>query len=103
MELRVHGEVGAIKTPTGYIPRYKDLEKLFRTYRNKDYTRMEYDIQFATRVPELLEKIDRIEKIYRETVDDAPQVLYDLLQDQRTRLLEIQKDLGECILPSAFV
>jgi phosphoenolpyruvate carboxykinase (GTP) len=103
MEHRVHGEVGAIKTPTGYIPRYIDLEKLFQTYRNKDYTRMEYDIQFTTRVPELLEKIDRIEKIYRNTVDDTPQVLYDILQDQRTRLLETQKDLGECILPSAFV
>jgi phosphoenolpyruvate carboxykinase (GTP) len=30
MELRVHNEVGAIKTPTGYIPKYEDLRKLFK-------------------------------------------------------------------------
>jgi phosphoenolpyruvate carboxykinase (GTP) len=103
MELRVHGEVDAIKTPTGFIPLYNDLEKLFQTYRNKDYTRIEYDIQFTTRVPELLEKINRIAKIYRKTVDDTPQAVFDLLEEQRTRLLETQKDLGDCILPSAIV
>ena len=93
MELRVHGEVGAIKTPTGYIPHYKDLEELFQMYRNKDYTRMEYDTQFTTRVPELLEKIDRISKTYRKTVDDTPQALFDLLEEQRTRLIETQRDI----------
>ena len=30
MELRVHNEVGALKTPTGYIPKYEDLRKLFK-------------------------------------------------------------------------
>ncbi len=103
MELRVHGEVGAIKTPTGYIPQYEDLEVLFQTYRNKDYTRMEYDTQFTTRVPELLGKIGRISETYRVTVDDTPQAVFDLLEEQRTRLLDTQKDLGDCILPSVFV
>ena len=102
MELRVHGEVGAIETPSGYIPIYEDLEKLFQDHLDKDYKRMEYDIQFTIRVPELLEKIDRIAKIYKETVDDTPQVLFHLLEEQRTRLVDAQGEHGDCILPSSF-
>ncbi|MFX1560100.1 MAG: phosphoenolpyruvate carboxykinase (GTP) [Promethearchaeota archaeon] len=103
MELRVHGEANAIKTPTGYIPLYEDLKELFRYHLDKDYTRDEYDAQFTIRVPELLAKIDRIEKTYRKTVDDTPQLLFDLLDEQRTRLLETQKEIGDCILPSSFM
>ena len=36
MELRVHNEVDAIKTPTGYIPKYEDLRKLFKQVRDLD-------------------------------------------------------------------
>jgi len=103
MELRVHGEVDAIKTPTGYIPIFEDLRELFLFHLGKDYTREEYNIQFTIRVPELLEKIGRIERIHRETVSDTPQVLFDILDDQRFRLLEIQKKHGDCISPTVFV
>ncbi len=102
MELRVHGEVGANKTPTGYIPLYEDLQELFQSHLDKDYTREEYDAQFTIRVPELLDKINRIENIYKKTVEDTPQLLFDILDEQRARLLEAQKKLGDCILPSAF-
>ncbi|MGD9396789.1 MAG: phosphoenolpyruvate carboxykinase (GTP) [Candidatus Thorarchaeota archaeon] len=102
MELRVHDEVGAIKTPTGYIPFFENLKELFQYHLDKDYTREEYDAQFMIRVPELLNKISRIEKIYQKTVEDTPQLLFDLLDEQRIRLLEVQKELGDCILPSSF-
>jgi len=102
MELRVHGEVKAIATPSGYIPLYEDLKELFECHLDKDYTLEEYNLQFTIRVPELLEKIDRIEKLYKETVPDTPQALFDILEDQRSRLLEAQKALGDCIFPSAF-
>jgi phosphoenolpyruvate carboxykinase (GTP) len=103
MELRVHSEIDAIKTPTGYIPKYENLQELFQCHLDKDYTREEYDLQFTIRVPELLAKIERIEKVYRETVSDTPQALFDLLEEQRTRLFETQKELGDCILPSSMV
>jgi phosphoenolpyruvate carboxykinase (GTP) len=103
MELRVHGEVDAVETPTGLIPIFEDLHDLFHTYLDKDYTREEYENHFTTRVPELLAKIDRIAKVYRDTVDDTPQVLFDLLEEQRNRLLEAQSKLGECIKPSSFL
>ena len=102
MELRVHGEVGAIETPTGYIPLYEDLKELFQSHLDKDYTREEYNAQFTIHVPELLDKINRIEKIYKKTVEDTPKLLFDMLDKQRTRLLEAQRKLGDCILPSYF-
>jgi phosphoenolpyruvate carboxykinase (GTP) len=103
MELRVHGEVDAIQTPTGFIPIYEDLKELFQQHLDKEYSREEYNILFSIRVPELLEKIERIESIYRETVLDTPRILFDLLNEQRNRLLESQHALGDCILPSSIV
>ena len=102
MELRVHGEVDALKTPTGYIPLYDDLKVLFEKHLDKDYTREDYVLQFTIRVPELLEKIDRIEQIYRDTVPDAPAVLYEELSRQRDRLEQAQTSFGDCILPEKF-
>ncbi|HPS55228.1 MAG TPA: phosphoenolpyruvate carboxykinase (GTP), partial [Sedimentisphaerales bacterium] len=62
-ELRVNGDVDAIKTPTGWIPKYEDLVKLFKNNLKKDYTKESYEQQFTTRIQEQLAKIDRIEKI----------------------------------------
>ena len=63
MELRVHNEVDAIKTPTGYIPKYEDLQKLFKQVLNKNYAKEDYIKQFTIRVPENLAKIERVSKI----------------------------------------
>ncbi|WP_297549814.1 phosphoenolpyruvate carboxykinase (GTP) [Thermococcus sp.] len=100
MELRVHGDVDAIETPIGYIPKYGDLKRLFREVLNKDYSREDYEKQFTIRVPELLEKIERIEKIYREKVKDVPKELFKVLEEERNRLLEAREKYGDYISPS---
>ncbi|MFC2163132.1 phosphoenolpyruvate carboxykinase (GTP) [Candidatus Altiarchaeota archaeon] len=102
MELRVHGEVDAIKTPSGYIPMYADLARLFKEVLDKDYSLAEYDEQFSIRVLELLAKVDRIEVIYKERVSDAPDILFKQLDDQRTRLLEAKEKYGDYIKPAAL-
>ncbi|WP_456367112.1 phosphoenolpyruvate carboxykinase (GTP) [Thermococcus sp.] len=99
MELRVHGDVDAIETPIGYIPRYEDLKRLFKEVLNKDYTREDYEKQFTIRVPELLEKIERIEKIYRDKVKDVPEELFRVLEEERKRLLEARARHGDYISP----
>jgi len=86
MELRVHGEVDAIERPTGLIPRYEDLRALFREHLGKDYSRAQYEEQFAPRIENNLRKIDRVEKIYRQSVPDAPHVFFEVLRAQRERL-----------------
>ncbi len=98
MELRVHGDVDAIETPIGYIPRYEDLERLFKEILGKEYTREAYEKQFKIRVPELLEKIDRIEETYRK-LNNVPEELFEELEGERRRLLEAQKKYGDYISP----
>ncbi|MGY5871832.1 MAG: phosphoenolpyruvate carboxykinase (GTP) [Candidatus Thorarchaeota archaeon] len=102
MDLRIHEEVDAIRTPTGFIPIYDDLKKLFKEHLNQDYSHEDYVTQFTIRVPESIEKIDRIEKIYHETVPDTPEELYTLLAEQRDRLKKAQVTYGNHIPPEKF-
>jgi phosphoenolpyruvate carboxykinase (GTP) len=98
-ELRVNGDVDAIETPTGLIPKYEDLARLFKENLGKEYTRDDYVQQFTIRVPENLAKLDRVEKIYTEKVADTPQVLYDTFAQARSRLKAAQHKHGDYISP----
>lgn len=99
MELRVHDDVDAIKTPTGFIPKYQDLKKLFKETLNQDYLEEDYIKQFTVRVPENLAKIDRLIEIYNMRVHDAPQVVFKILEEQRERLKEARARYGDYFLP----
>ena len=99
MELRVHGDVEAIDTPTGRIPLFTDLKRLFADVLGRDYTEADYVEQFTLRIPEGLAKLDRIERIYREEVADTPPVFFDTLTAQRERLLAVQAEHGDYVSP----
>ncbi|MFA6185651.1 MAG: phosphoenolpyruvate carboxykinase (GTP) [Phycisphaerae bacterium] len=100
-ELRVNGDVDAIKTPTGFIPKYEDLAKLFKSSLNSGYTQAQYVEQFTVRIPELLAKIDRIEKVYRAE-PGIPQIVFDTFDTQRKRLKDAQAKHGDYISPFDF-
>lgn len=102
MELRVHGEADAIKTPTGYIPKYEDLKKLFKSVLKKDYSKEEYIKQFTIRIPENLGKIERVSRFYQENVSDTPLEMFGMLYEQRQRLLAAQAKYGDYISPETF-
>ncbi len=99
MELRVHNEVDTIKSPTGLFPKHADLRRLFKQVLNKDYDRDDYIKQFTIRVPENLTKIDRVERFYKEQVSDTPAELFQILDQQRKRLLEARVRFGDYISP----
>jgi phosphoenolpyruvate carboxykinase (GTP) len=99
MELRVHGDVDAIKTPTGFIPQYEDLRRLFQEILKRDYAEGDYIKQFSIRVPHHLAKIERLTQIYRTRVTDTPQQLFDVLEQQRERLQAAQARFGDEISP----
>ena len=98
MERRVHGEVDAIDAGYGLIPKYEDLAALFKETLNQDYAEADYVTQFTVRIPELIAKLDRMEKIYA-TIDDAPQAVTDELAAQRSRLEELRSTKGDYISP----
>ena len=98
-ELRVNGDVEAIETPTGLIPKYEDLEKLFKDHLGKEYAQADYARQFTIRIPENLAKLDRVENIYKQKVSDTPQILFDTFAEVRKRLKKAQDKYGRYIPP----
>jgi len=102
MELRVHGEAGCAEGPTGRIPLFEDLKRLFRETLGKNYTEDDYANQFTIRVGENLAKLDRVEAYHRENLADAPGALFRVLAEQRGRLMAAAKRFGEMIPPDVL-
>ena len=98
-ELRVNGNVDGIETPTGLIPKYEDLARLFKDNLSTEYTRDDYVRQFTIRIPENLAKLDRVEKIYREKVSDTPAIVFDTFEEVRKRFKAAADKHGDYISP----
>ncbi|MBN1511489.1 MAG: phosphoenolpyruvate carboxykinase (GTP) [Phycisphaerae bacterium] len=98
MELRVHGEVQVRDAAYGLIPDHKDLQRLFRDVLDSDYDREAYREQFKVRIPELIEKLNRMRDIYA-TVEDTPQAMYDEMQAQQERLEALRSGKGDYVDP----
>ena len=102
MELRVHNDVNAIITPTGFVPYYNDLKKLFKKILNKDYSKKDYIKQFTIRIPENLAKIDRIKNIYRK-IEDTPKIVFKTLNEEKHRLQDTKTKHGEYVPPEKLI
>jgi len=102
MERRLHEEVEAIKTPTGLIPKYEDLKKLFRAVLNNEYSEEDYIKQFTLRVAENLATIERVKEFYKTKVSDTPQAVFTVLEEQRQRLIEVREKQGDYVSPLKF-
>jgi phosphoenolpyruvate carboxykinase (GTP) len=101
-EGRTHSDYDAIKTPIGYIPHYKDLKLLFKQVFNREYKEEEYLQQFSIRVEKYLEKITRMEQIYKD-VPIMPHEFWDVHDKQKRELQELRLRTGKISLPpSAF-
>ncbi|MBQ9818270.1 MAG: phosphoenolpyruvate carboxykinase (GTP) [Proteobacteria bacterium] len=83
-EARVHGEVDAIETPVGFIPKYEDLVPLFQSALNKSYSREDYDAQFTVRIEAYRAKWQRMANIFAKY--DMPDKFEDELKAQIERL-----------------
>ena len=99
MELRVHGEAGCMLAPTGYIPCYEDLKRLFKEVLAKDYSQDDYVKQFTIRIAENLAKLERVENFHHQNVTDAPEELFRVLTQQRERLETAKKKYGDYVSP----
>jgi len=95
LELRAHGEVDAIETPIGFIPRYEDLAKLFAEI-DKEYPRELYDKQFAFYVDNILYRIALQEDAYRKE-ENIPARLFAVCQQQRQGLEALKAKYGPIV------
>ncbi|MFW5985441.1 MAG: phosphoenolpyruvate carboxykinase (GTP) [Halanaerobiaceae bacterium] len=96
MDRRIHGEMEAIETPIGYIPHYEDLKELFVEYMDKDYTKEEYEEQFAIRLDNYIAKFDRMQDIYDDLT--VPEEFTAELDKQIARLKEAKEEYGSAVV-----
>ncbi len=102
MEGRAHGEYDAVRTPIGFIPRFHDIKKLFKDIFNREITEEFFDKLFSIRVTKYLDKMDRIEKIYRSE-DMVSEKLFEILGNIRNELKRAKSEHGmDEIPPSRF-
>jgi phosphoenolpyruvate carboxykinase (GTP) len=99
MELRTHGDVRTLVGPTGMIPEYVVLEQLFKEVLGKKYSHDDYINQFTLRVPENIAKLDRVVEFHQTKVGNTPEVLFEVLRDQKKRLEDAQAKHGDYISP----
>ncbi len=95
LELYAHGEVGAIATPIGYIPRYEDLQRLFAQI-GKAYPQELYDRQFAFYVDNILARIALQEEAYRRE-RGVPETLFRVYAEQRAGLEALKAAYGPIV------
>ena len=100
-EGRVHGEYDAIRTPVGYLPKYEDLEALFKLIFDKYYPEEDYNLQFSLRLDKLLEKVARMEEIYRPE-PNMPEEFWKILNQQKADLKALKAKTGKSVVPPSF-
>ena len=99
-EGRTQGDFEAIETPIGYLPKYDDLKALFKLELDKDYSQEDYTEQFKLKITKLLDKLDRMEDMYK-TEKDIPKFFWEVHSKQKSELNKLLKKYGkDIILPS---
>lgn len=96
-EGRMHGEYDVIETPIGLLPKYEDLKQLFQEIFDRDYTKAKYIDQFSLRIGKLIEKMERMEKLFKEE-PNIPEFFWDILERQQKDLLEMREKFGKDVV-----
>lgn len=99
LERRVHGEVDAIETPIGYLPKYDDLKRLFKDRIDKEYPDDLYAKQFSLYLDNILGRIDLQEDAYSKE-KNIPDKLFDVLEAQKEGLLDLRETYGAIVSPA---
>ncbi len=98
LERYAHGEVGAIETPIGFIPRYEDLKTVFEETVGKEYPQTLYDKQFSFYVDNILARIQLQEEAYRKDKKMPPR-LFEVYEEQKRGLLALKRAHGPVVSP----
>jgi phosphoenolpyruvate carboxykinase (GTP) len=93
-----HGEVQAIDTPVGFIPKYEDLKGIFASMIDKEYTRELYDKQFSIYVDNLQARIDLQREAFGKE-KDLPGKLFEVYDQWSADLESLKKKHGSVVTP----
>jgi phosphoenolpyruvate carboxykinase (GTP) len=102
LERRAHGDVDAIETPIGLIPKYEDLKILFNKEIDKEYPKELYDKQFSFYVDNIIDRIDLQEESYKKE-KEVPQKIFEVYEKQVNGLLKLKEKYGKIITPEQLI
>jgi phosphoenolpyruvate carboxykinase (GTP) len=95
LELYANGDVEAIESPIGMLPKYEDLKKLFSGI-DKEYPKSLYDMQFAIYVDNIVKRLDLQREEYSKE-QDIPERLYEVYTEQKEALLALKERYGAVV------
>jgi len=95
LEQLANGDVEAIETPIGFIPKFEDLKQLFGDIE-KEYTKNLYDKQFALYVDNILTRIKLQEQAYRKE-RNIPEKLFEVYEKQKKGLEALKEEYGPIV------
>jgi phosphoenolpyruvate carboxykinase (GTP) len=95
LDLFANGEVEAINTPVGYLPKYEDLVPLFQTI-DKEYPKSLYDMQFSLYVDKIVHRLDLQREAYSKE-PELPQMIFKVYENQKKELLQLQEKFGSIV------
>jgi phosphoenolpyruvate carboxykinase (GTP) len=98
LERRAHGEVEAIETPIGFVPKYEDLKVLFSERVGKEYPRELYDKQFSFYVDNIVARVDLQREAYGKEKNLPPRC-FEVYERQRAELLALKERYGSVVTP----
>ncbi len=101
LELRAHGDVDAIETPIGFIPKYEDLKKLFQGI-DKPYSEETYNKQFSFYVDNIIARIEMQHKAYSDETR-VPERIFEIYDEQIKGLKELKEKYGPIVSPQQLM
>jgi len=102
LERRARGEVDAIDTPIGYLPKYADLKTLFKSRIDKDYPEALYERQFSLYLDNIIARVDLQTEAYGKEKNIPPK-LFDILKEQRQGLTALKDKFGPIVTPEQLM
>lgn len=98
LELFANGDVEAIETPIGYIPKYEDLKKLFKERIDKEYPYELYEMHFSLYIDNILARINLQREAYGKD-QGIPKRLFQVYDEQEKGLLALKEKFGPVVKP----
>jgi len=97
-----NGDMQAIETPIGFVPKYEDLAALFSTLIDKDYPRELYDKQFSIYIDNILARIELQREAFGKE-NNLPEKLFEVYDEWTAGLLELKEAYGIVVTPDQLV
>jgi len=95
LELSANGDVEAIETPIGFIPKYEDLKKLFDGI-GKEYPKALYAKQFSFYADNIITRIDILVDSYKKE-KNIPAKAFEIYSEQRKGLEALKGKYGSVV------